>query len=248
MKAENELNTLLEKTDCLMSNLPGLVFIKDTSLNFVACNAAFQDQVKAKKENIIGQTDYDFPWAHYADLYRRRDQASIEKRTTVTALELMPVNKKDVLTVKAIKQPFLNNKGKILGVLGQAMVLSPQNNLVKSLFNVALVDKKNTAGTDTSPKAYEISHYPNHLKLTKRESECLFLLIRGKTTKEIARFLSISHRTVECYLEQIKSKLDVSTRFELINKAIETGMLEIIPKNKILENLYKNHSKWADFL
>ena len=82
MNTEDELILLLKNTSCLMNNLPGFVFIKDMALNFVECNNEFQKLLKISKKNIIGQTDYDFPWAHYADLYRQRDQEAIKERST----------------------------------------------------------------------------------------------------------------------------------------------------------------------
>ena len=75
----------------------------------------------------------------------------------------------------------------------------------------------------------------------------MFLLIRAKSAKEIAQFLEISPRTVEAYIEQIKNKMGVSTRSEMITTAIEMKMLEIIPNDDMLINLYKNMHKWQDF-
>lgn len=57
----------------------------------------------------------------------------------------------------------------------------------------------------------------NSINLSKREIECLLLLSRGKKIKEIARYLGISPRTVESYLENLKCKLNVYTRSELID-------------------------------
>jgi len=55
-------------------------------------------------------------------------------------------------------------------------------------------------------------------KLTKRQLECCLLLMKGKTAKDIALVLGLSHRTVEDYLNQIKIKLGCSNKTELIIK------------------------------
>lgn len=72
-------------------------------------------------------------------------------------------------------------------------------------------------------------HYKNDLGvLSKREKECLFWLIHGKTGKEIAEKLSLSPRTVESYLEHCKNKLGCYTKSELFEKALtakELGFL-----------------------
>ena len=52
--------------------------------------------------------------------------------------------------------------------------------------------------------------------LSKRELECLQLLCQGKSSKEIARDMSISHRTVETYIINIMNKTDTKKRLEIV--------------------------------
>lgn len=56
---------------------------------------------------------------------------------------------------------------------------------------------------------------------SKREIECLQLTMHGKTAKQIARILEISHRTVEEYLTNIKIKTHSTSKSELIEKAFD---------------------------
>ena len=53
---------------------------------------------------------------------------------------------------------------------------------------------------------YSLKTPQGSIKLTKRELECLYCLSRGKTAKEIGRFLNISPRTVETYCTNLKNK------------------------------------------
>lgn len=53
---------------------------------------------------------------------------------------------------------------------------------------------------------------------TIREEECLREIVRGKTSKQIANILGISFRTVEIHVQNIKSKLCVHTKSDLITK------------------------------
>lgn len=59
------------------------------------------------------------------------------------------------------------------------------------------------------------------LGLTKRETDCIYYLIRGMSAKQIGRELGLSNRTVETHLNNVKIKLNCHTRFELINKFIK---------------------------
>lgn len=57
-------------------------------------------------------------------------------------------------------------------------------------------------------------------KFSKREVECIYLTVRGKSAKQISNELKISRRTVEEYLTNIKVKMGVYTKSELIDNAI----------------------------
>jgi DNA-binding NarL/FixJ family response regulator len=57
--------------------------------------------------------------------------------------------------------------------------------------------------------------------LTPRESEILALLGRGASSKQIARELDLSVRTVEAHRQSIKRKLELDGQAELIRYAVE---------------------------
>jgi PAS domain S-box-containing protein len=59
---------------------------------------------------------------------------------------------------------------------------------------------------------------PVTVELTGREREVAQLLIEGKTSKEIARLLSISARTVEAHRARLNRKFNVKNPVELISK------------------------------
>lgn len=96
-----------------------------------------------------------------------------------------------------IKMPFYDTNGKLAGVIG-----------ISQYINKISLSKLLDFG------------------LTKRQIECLFHLVEGKTAREIAYLLNISRRTVEHYIECIKDKLNCRTKSELICKAIATGFKE----------------------
>jgi DNA-binding CsgD family transcriptional regulator len=55
------------------------------------------------------------------------------------------------------------------------------------------------------------------IPLTEREAQSLTLLAQGKRTKDIAKVLEISPRTVDIYLNKIRKKIGIKNRFELLN-------------------------------
>ncbi len=61
--------------------------------------------------------------------------------------------------------------------------------------------------------------------LTAREVEVLRLIALGHTSVEIARKLRLSPRTIETHRAHIHSKLELSTRAELVRYALRRGLL-----------------------
>jgi DNA-binding NarL/FixJ family response regulator len=66
----------------------------------------------------------------------------------------------------------------------------------------------------------------NHL--THREREVLDLLAQGLAQQEIARYLSISPKTVGTHLQTLMSKLGVHSRAELVARAYRAGLVSEI--------------------
>lgn len=60
--------------------------------------------------------------------------------------------------------------------------------------------------------------------LTPRQREILRLLVAGRSAKEIARLLDISHRTVEYHKYQAMETLGVKTNAELIQLVLRLGI------------------------
>ncbi|MHB0913602.1 MAG: helix-turn-helix domain-containing protein [Armatimonadota bacterium] len=64
--------------------------------------------------------------------------------------------------------------------------------------------------------------------LTGRECEVLSLILEGKSSKEVAKLLYVSKRTVDFHLARIYDKLNVSNRVQAIRRAAELGIMSQI--------------------
>jgi DNA-binding NarL/FixJ family response regulator len=67
---------------------------------------------------------------------------------------------------------------------------------------------------------------PGAEKLTARQREVLQLLAEGRTMKEVADLLQVSTRTVAFHKYTIMERLGAKTSAELVQYALEDGMLE----------------------
>jgi len=63
-------------------------------------------------------------------------------------------------------------------------------------------------------------------KLTTREQVVLSYLAQGKTSKEIAKILNISFRTVEAHRRNMKTKLGIHSLAKLISYAVKHGIIK----------------------
>ena len=87
----------------------------------------------------------------------------------------------------------------------------------------------------STPKKHQRTHprkhYPldqsNHYTyLTQREAECIFLLSQGCTMKAAGEKLNLSHRTVEFYINNVKEKMNVRTKKQMLHAIQATGFLD----------------------
>lgn len=65
-------------------------------------------------------------------------------------------------------------------------------------------------------------------KLSKRERQCLQLILQGKSSKESAIILGLSRRTIEFYLENIKNKLSCWRKQEIFTVAEKLSSLGLL--------------------
>lgn len=60
---------------------------------------------------------------------------------------------------------------------------------------------------------------------SRRELQCMNLLVKGLSAKGIALQLNISTRTVESYLNSVKAKLGVHKTTEIVARVLQEGLL-----------------------
>ncbi len=76
------------------------------------------------------------------------------------------------------------------------------------------------------PAKAPIARAVDATKLTLREKEVIFWILRGKPDWQIAEILAISRKTVNFHVEQTKRKLNVATRIQAVVFATRLGLLD----------------------
>lgn len=88
--------------------------------------------------------------------------------------------------------------------------------------------KEYSSHTKAAPKQYPLGkNFPNTY-FTYREAQCMKGFLQGQTCTEIGLQLSISQRTVEFYLINMKKKAKCQKKEELIEKIAKSEFIEHI--------------------
>ena len=210
-----------------LNSLPFGVFYKNRDFRYEQINKQMLHMVKFKQEaQVLGYTDREMPWEQYANIYNKYDKLLLaNQKTTVTIDPVIDCSGSKWMNI-CKRSSAVNSEGKIMGILGLVTFLK-NHTLLQSIFLLHENDKKLRSGMPE--QGYEI--VGNIGNLTKREFECLFFMLRGKSAKETAKILSIAPRTIEKHIEHIKLKLNCHRRSDIIEKALHDGLFQFIPQS-----------------
>lgn len=222
------MNTNSNLAEAALWQMPNFVCIQDLNSKYLVCNKNFLKVSGYKTlDSILGTTDGDLKCeaAECAAIFREQDLEVIKNKPQIV-LNIHKYADGIIRTFLTQKMPFKNNAGLIVGCIDQSTEINIP--ALTQLGLTALNLNKNN-GKAKSSSILLLSNGHEKYKISKRESDCLFYLLRGKTVKEIAKILKLSPRTVEVYVSNVKLKLGCSSKSEVINRAIEEGLMATIP-------------------
>lgn len=170
-----------------------------------------KDAYKKTAAAVAKPISADLCMKHDKEVMRTQKMQIIEEHF----YRLDGVNKSGV----SIKFPWYNERNQIIGVFGLSFATLDSEMLslteyLKLIANTGLLTNSNS---NHSEMLLPGLHFQN-VYLTNREVECLCLFMRGMTIKLIAKALNISPRTVESHWNNIKVKMQISSKAELIEK------------------------------
>ena len=204
----------------LLDHLPGMIGWKDVNRHYVGANKALL-AVKGVSDvyEIAGKTDEDLA------------PGSIEENEIYQQQDLRVLNGSEISTVHF---DMKNNEVFLL----DKRPLMDQNNVVTGLIyhchpyhqgEIFRMLRQFDEKLHLHTQHYTLQDHHNKYELTNREFECVFLLVRGKSAREIGVLLSLSKRTVESYIENIKNKMDCQNKAQVLVKAVLNGYHTYIP-------------------
>ena len=221
---------LISKFECIRY-MPGLILVKDINSQYLSASTTITRTLGFNKvAQVINLKDYDLPCgaSEAANQFVFEDKQVLLTKRSITTLNVCCYANDSWKILLGQKLPIIGEDGIVLGIFFQGIDITKVSVLKYYLgLNLNQLDQKIERKRSVS---YVLSAEHCPLPLPPRQQECVFLLVRGKTFKEIAYLLRLSERTVEDYIECIKHKLGCHTKGQVIEKAIDSGFLFYIPE------------------
>jgi len=166
-------------------------------------------------DEVIGKTDAELIWRNQASTMMKNDQEVIRTKQNRIYVESALSHDGKINQFLSLKRPFHSTAGKLIGTYGLSVLLNEKTNIHSALDMVScIIDPFNLR------KNKLIAPTSTH-NLTPQQFKCLLHLVKGMTIRQIATTLELSPKTVEHYLDAVKTKLNCSSRSELISKALQ---------------------------
>jgi DNA-binding CsgD family transcriptional regulator len=201
--------------DGLFIHALGNAFWKDTNGKYLGSNQNELDLLGITAFNdLIGKDDREIMDLAPANTCRKNDQEVLLSGNCMVFIE-SPVKEMGEKSCISYKMPLYNSQGKTIGTFGigyKINSLPSQEEILNEILLFAGPIARNLF------RQTFLNLKQSQFKLSARQIECLDLLAKGMTYKQIATTLNLSSRTVEHYIETIKTKLDCESRHDLITK------------------------------
>lgn len=210
-KSFNE-NTRLSVENVLKQPF-SIYFVKGDDYSLSKINATCAQNFGFDSEfSAIGKIASDFLNNESAHFAVKADKSVMAQETVNICEHELEHNDGANHQYLTIKSPWYQNQ-KLMGVFGCSITLGIHP-LATSLQYIAELSLLGVNAFNT-----EVAN--DGIMLSKQEFFLAKLFLTGLTAKEIAKRLNLSHRTVEAYLINIKTKLHCKNKTELVVKLVD---------------------------
>jgi DNA-binding CsgD family transcriptional regulator len=213
----------------ILGNLPLCILIKNNSFQFVAANQKACELTGFKTPNdMIGLTDAELncPAAELYEEIQQQDRSVLEGSDQFFLDIGYYADTEDLKILYTSKRKMIDEKSHTHLIISTTIL--PITTINNVLFNLI-----HSANKKYEVHSYQLKNEMGHHKLTNKQAECLFYLLRGKSNKEIAHILKRSPRTIEDHIALLRDKFNCLNKSQLIEKAFQMGFAQVLPPSLI---------------
>ncbi|WP_150467757.1 helix-turn-helix domain-containing protein [Francisella sp. SYW-9] len=218
----------------VFSQLHGLIITKNLNSVITNVNQGVLEILKIQQNEILNKNYDNMPFLSegFAEELKKQDEFVINSKNSIEYLSIGMFKSLKPYILKSSKFPLFDSKNNVIGLAVHSLVVKKQS-MIK---NIASLKSDDLIKYKDIGSYYHSHNYDQILNiLTEKEKEVIFYLIRGKTAKDIAGILSRSLRTIEAHINNIKYKLSINSKSQLIESMVENDFLNYIPE-KLLKN------------
>jgi DNA-binding CsgD family transcriptional regulator len=204
------------------------IFIKNAHSRYCYANDNFVKLMGLQTlRQLINYSDFELSTnIDDAIKYKNLDAEVLDTKSPSKVKEvIMPKLNQPIIKTMAGSLYPLEDAKKSIYVMG---IVTPSDKLIK--LDLETVFKLSISELDLMlvKKKYTIHDKHRILQFSKMEVKTLVLLLKGKNAGEIACCLQLKQTTVESYVSNIKNKVGLSRKSELIDFVIEANLIEQI--------------------
>lgn len=199
------------------------LYAKNSLGQYLETNQAFlmMNEMNSLTE-IVGKTDFDL-WQKTAVLLKKNDDEVFSTGHAKIVIESITTKNKTQQFL-SYKIPLRSRLGKIIGVFGQSTLFTH----IQSPCPRIIADTQFLPSSCVRRPCSKFYQTQTLEPLSKRQIECIYYLIKGKTMKQIAKILSLSPRTIEFYISGVRKKLNCNSRAELIEQMLQRADIRLM--------------------
>ena len=177
-KIDNFKNLL----NAIIDSIAGIHWWKDINGIYQGCNSAMVEALGLSSRNdIIGKTDYELPWASQANILIKHDKEVMSTGITQKGKEeIIETKQGDVRTFIVAKAALRDNNNNIIGTVGNSIDVTE------------LKQTQKEGKFDLEKQRFYLGEPFDNEYLTRRELEVFRYILYGYTLKKIAILLKIS--------------------------------------------------------
>ena len=105
----------------IIAAAPGCIYWLDKNNMYLGCNEEHAKDVGLKRDEIIGKTNYDLPWADSAEILNAANNEVMKHKKRITTEESGTTSSGKYKTVLTEKAPLCDKKGNVVGVIGTSI-------------------------------------------------------------------------------------------------------------------------------
>ncbi|WP_207562579.1 sensor domain-containing protein [Sulfurimonas aquatica] len=129
IKLQEETKKSMNILNSVIDNVNNLIFYKDTNFVYMGCNSSFEKFLGHSREEIIGKDDFSFFPQEVAEHFRDLDEKIFENKEAVFNSQWVTYPNGQEVYLHTTTSPFYDENGNIIGLVGNAVDLTKEQQL-----------------------------------------------------------------------------------------------------------------------